>query len=172
MNVSEYESEAILGARAVLSHREVEGPRCLWLAREIPLPLTSGDKIYTARLAQALVAAGASVTFMGLANPAAPSVRPAEAIESRIEWSIVPGQPNPIVLALASPLPVLAARFGTRNYSQRLKAMLRAREFDAVILDVYAMVWAMDLIQKSKRNGARPLIAYIAHNFETQVSAD
>ncbi len=60
-----------------------EGLRCLWLARQIPLPLRSGDKIYTARLAQALAAAGASVTFVRLATSAASSLRPAEAFERR-----------------------------------------------------------------------------------------
>jgi hypothetical protein len=148
-----------------------EGLRCLWLAREIPLPLRSGDKTYTARLAQALATAGASVTFMGLATSAASSLQSAEAFENRIEWSIVPGQPNPTVLALASPLPLVAARFGTRDYAHHLKAMLGARNFDVVILDQYAMVWAIGHIRKSE-NGASPLITYIAHNFETQLAAD
>jgi polysaccharide biosynthesis protein PslH len=154
------------------SNREVECLRCLWLARAVPLPLATGDNVYTARLSQALAAAGASVTFMGLASSAAPSLRPAEALERRIEWSIVPGRPNPTVLALASPLPLVAARFGTRDYAQHLRTMLRAREFDAVILDQYAMAWAIDHIPRSGRNGARPVIAYLAHNFETEVSAD
>jgi polysaccharide biosynthesis protein PslH len=149
-----------------------KGLRCLWLAREIPLPLRSGDKIYTARLAQALVTAGASVTFMGLATSAASSLRPAEAFERRIEWSIVPGRPNPTVRALASPLPLVAARFGTRDYAQHLKTLLRARDFDVVILDHYAMAWAIAFIQRSERNGTSPLIAYIGHNFETKLSAD
>ena len=118
------------------------------------------------------MAAGASVTFMGLATSAASSRPAAEAFEDRIEWSIVPGRPNPTVLALASPLPLVAARFGTRDYAQHLKAMLRARDFDVIILDHYAMAGAIDHIQRSERNGARPLIAYIAHNFETQLAAD
>ena len=149
-----------------------EGPSCLWLAREIPLPLSTGDKTYTARLAQALVAAGASVTFMGLATSTAASRPAAEALEDRIEWSIVPGRPNLTVLALASPLPLVAARFSTRNYAQQLKRMLLTRDFDAIILDQYAMAGAIHHIQRSERNGARPLIVYIAHNFETKLSAD
>jgi glycosyltransferase involved in cell wall biosynthesis len=155
-----------------LSNPETETLRCLWLAREIPLPLTSGDKVYSARLAQALVAAGGSVTFMGLTSSAISSPRAAEAFEGRIEWIIVPGRPNPTVLALASPLPLVAARYRTRNYVQHLKTTLRSRDFDAVILDHYAMVWAVDAIRKSERNCAQAPITYIAHNFETQVSAD
>jgi glycosyltransferase involved in cell wall biosynthesis len=149
-----------------------KGLRCLWLAREIPLPLRSGDKTYTARLAQALAAAGASVTFMGLVTSAASSLPSAEAFESRIEWTVVPGRPNPTALALASLLPLVAARFGTRAYAQHLDAMLRARDFDAVILDHYAMVWAIGYLRRRERISARPLIAYIGHNFETQLSAD
>ncbi len=84
----------------------------------------------------------------------------------------MPGRPNPTVLALASPLPLVAARFGTRDYAQHLKTMLRSRDFDAVILDQYAMAWAIDHIPRSEGNGARPVIAYLAHNFETEVSAD
>jgi glycosyltransferase involved in cell wall biosynthesis len=154
------------------SDPEAAGLRCLWLARALPLPLNSGDNVYTARLAQALVAAGASVTFMGLAASAAPSLRPAEEFEGRIEWSIAPGRPNPTVLALASPLPLVAARFGTRDYAQHLKTTLRARDFDVIILDQYAMAWAIGHTQRSHSNGARPLIAHIAHDFETQVTAD
>jgi glycosyltransferase involved in cell wall biosynthesis len=154
------------------SNPETEGLRCLWLAREIPLPLSTGDKTYTARLAQAVVAAGASVTFMGLATSAASSRQTAEEFEDRIEWSIVPGRPYPSFVALASPLPLVAARFRTRDYAQHLKAMLREREFDAIILDQYAMAGAIDHIQRSEGNGARPLIAYIAHNFETELAAD
>ena len=157
---------------AGLSNPKAEGPRCLWLAREIPLPLKSGDKIYTARLAQALAGAGASVTFMGLSGSAAPLQQAAEAFEGGIEWVIAPGRPNPTVLALASPLPLVAARFGTSRYARHLKTTLHARSFDAVILDQYAMVWAIGHIQGTDRNGARPLIAHIAHDFETQVTAD
>ena len=157
---------------AGLSNPEAESVRCLWLARLIPLPPSSGERIYTARLAQALAAAGASVTFMGLATSAASSLPAAEAFERRIEWSIVPGRPNPTVLALVSPLPLVAARFGTRDYAQHLRTMLRARDFDAVILDQYAMAWAIGHIQGSKRNGTRPLIAHISHNFETKLAAD
>jgi polysaccharide biosynthesis protein PslH len=154
------------------SNPGAERLRCLWLARAIPLPLSAGENIYTARLAQALVAAGASVTFMGLATSTASSLPAAAAFESRIEWSVVPGRPNPTMLALASPLPFVAARFGTRNYGQHLEAMLRKRDFDGVILDHYPMAWAIGYIQGSKRNGARPLITYITHNFETKLAAD
>ena len=81
---------------------------------------------------------------MGLDSSAGSSLRLAEAFDSRIEWSIVPGPPTPTPLALASPLPLVAARFGTRHYIQHLDMMLRARDFDAIILDHYAMAWAIE----------------------------
>lgn len=113
------------------------------------------------------------MTFVGLASSAAASSpQLAEAFENRIEWSIVPGRPNSTARALASLLPLVAARFGTRDYAQHLQAMLREGDFDVVILDQYAMVWAIGCLQKCEGNGARPLIAYIAHNFETKLSAD
>jgi polysaccharide biosynthesis protein PslH len=134
--------------------------------------LNSGENMYTARLAQALVAAGASVTFMGIAPSVASWLPTAKMFESRINWSIVPGRRTPTVLALASPLPIAAARFRTREYAQHLEVMLRSRDFDGVILDHYPMAWAIGHIQKSKRSGAGPLIVYIAHNFETKLAAD
>src|SRR6266850_1854186 len=104
----------------------------------MPLPLNAGDNVYTAHLAQALAAAGASVTFMGLASPVSASLRPTEEFESGIEWSIAPGRPNPTVLALASSRPLIvhiAHDFETeltaeiaRNFRGNLfrKAALRA----------------------------------------------
>ena len=157
---------------ADLPDAAAEGPHCLWLARTIPLPLNTGDNVYTARLAQALAAAGASVTFVGTLSPAASPLQPEEALERRIVWSIVPGRPNPTALGLVSRFPLVAARFGTRSYAQHLGAMLRGHDFDAVILDQYAMVWAIEQIERSKRHRARPLVVYIAHNFETKLAAD
>jgi polysaccharide biosynthesis protein PslH len=145
---------------------------CLWLARTIPLPLNTGDHIYTARLAQAFAAAGASVTFMGLSNPAAPFRDLAEVFDNRIEWSIAPGRPKPSALAFLSSLPLVAARFGTRNYVQHIKTTLRACDFDAVLLDNYAMAWAVDLFHRGHSSGKTPLIVHIAHDFATALTAD
>lgn len=153
------------------SDPEVEGPRCLWLARTIPLRLSTGDNVYSTRLAQALAGSGAEVTFMGLVSSAASSLRPPQTFERRIAWNIVPGQPNLAVLALASPLPHVAARFSTHAYARQLERTLRAYDFDAVILDQYAMVWAIPHIERTRKS-AKPLIVYIAHNFETKLSAD
>jgi glycosyltransferase involved in cell wall biosynthesis len=146
--------------------------RCLWLARALPLPLNRGDNVYSARLAQALAAAGVSVTFIGLAGPASSAPALAEAFDSTIEWCIAPGRTNPTVRALASRLPLVAARFGTRRYARHLAATLRARRFDAIVLDHCAMVWAIAHAKNGRAAGTAPLIVHIAHNFETGVTAD
>jgi glycosyltransferase involved in cell wall biosynthesis len=145
---------------------------CLWLARKIPLPLNSGETNYTAHLAQALALAGSAVTFIGLDNPIAPAMRLAEAFEKRIDWSIAPGLPNPIILALASPLPLVAARYGTRQYARYLIGTLCVGDFDAIILDQYSMVWAIPHLRKAKWKREGPVIAHIAHDFETDVTSD
>ena len=47
--------------------------KCLWIARYMPYPLDAGAKVYSAKLAEALAAAGCSVTFLGFgAADAAP----------------------------------------------------------------------------------------------------
>lgn len=145
---------------------------CLWLARKIPLPLSSGESNYTAHLAQALALAGSAVTFIGLDDPVAPALRLAGAFENQIDWSIAPGLPNPTILALASPLPLVAARYGTRHYARYLKETLCVRDFDAIILDQYSMVWAIPHLRRAKWKRERPLIAHIAHDFETDVTSD
>lgn len=116
--------------------------------------------------------AGASVTFTGFAGSAGPSLRAAKEFENQIEWSIVPGRPNPTIIALASQLPLVAARFGTRDYVRHLKMILYARDFDAVIFDQYSAVWAIDHLRSSASHHAGPLIIHIAHDFETDVTAD
>jgi polysaccharide biosynthesis protein PslH len=116
--------------------------------------------------------AGASVTFTGFASSADPSLQAAKEFENQIEWSVVPGRPNPTMLALASRLPLVAARFGTRDYVRHLKMTRCARDYDVVILDQYSMVWAIDHLRSSASHRAGPLITHIAHDFETDVTAD
>jgi polysaccharide biosynthesis protein PslH len=121
------------------------------LAREIPLPLNTGDRTYSAQLAKALAAAGASVTFMGFSTSAASSRLAAEAFESRIQWRIIPGRPNPTIIALASPLPLVAARFGTGNYVRSLKTMLRARDLRMNRSPFWAFVLIVLIINFAQR---------------------
>ncbi|MEL6197632.1 MAG: glycosyltransferase [Pseudomonadota bacterium] len=140
----------------------------LWLARTIPLPLTSGDRIYTAGLVQALGGAGADVKFLGLANPDEP-MGDASVLSDRVTWVQVPGEPNTRVRSVLSTLPLVSARFATAPYRKALTEELEKRPPDVIVLDHYAMAWALPTV---RRLSERPIIIHIAHNVETEVTRD
>lgn len=144
-------------------------PRVLWLARAMPLPLDAGDRMYSAFLAQALGKAGADVCMVGLASPDAPHAEPSDYL-SGLSFRIVPGLPASQYRALASPLPLVAGRFGTPEYKCVLDALLRNERWDAIVLDQYALVWALPIIRTQM--GKRLPLIHVAHDFETQVTRD
>ena len=92
----------------------------LWLGRTLPLPLNSGDRVYTAMLAGAVARAGASVVFLGLGNPDEP-MGDLTVLEPRVQWRLVPGKPRSRIQSLFSLLPMVGARFATANYLSVLK---------------------------------------------------
>ena len=65
----------------------------LWLGRTLPLPLNSGDRVYTAKLVGAVARAKADVVFLGLGNPDE-SMGDLAALDAGIEWRLVPGRPG------------------------------------------------------------------------------
>lgn len=144
--------------------------RCLWLARAMPVPLDAGDRIYTARLVEALADAGAEVTFMGLQTTDGPPFREGD-LSGSVDWSVVPGSPRAMVPSLLSPRPLVAARYGTASYADELRHVLATGSFDAIVLDQYALVWALPVIDDCLKGTRRPLIAHVAHDFETEVTA-
>lgn len=142
-------------------------PAILWLARHLPVPLNAGDRIYTAKLVEALGRAGGDVHFLGLANPDYPDLD-ANELDPVVRWEIIPGRPRSTVRAMASRRPVVGARFGTPRYEARVRALLAERRYDAVVIDQYALAWALPLIAALP---ARPAIVHVAHDFETEVTA-
>lgn len=140
------------------------GPKILWLARMLPLPLHTGDRIYTARLVESLGRAGAEVRYLGLANPDAPELD-ASALDASVRWEIVPGPPGRASRAMLSRRPVVGARFGTPAFATRVRALLADERWDAVVLDQYGLAWALPLLPKG------PVIVHVAHDFETHVTA-
>lgn len=135
----------------------------------MPLPLDAGDRMYTAYLAEALAEAGADVHFVGLASPDAPDADPQAELPT-LRFTIVPGKPRSQLRALASRLPLVAARFGTREYHRLLEQILDDERWDAIVLDQYALVWALPLIRSSTHRDVRMI--HVAHDFETQVTRD
>lgn len=144
------------------------GPRVLWLARAMPLPLDAGDRMYTGFLAQALAEAGANVCFVGLPSPDATDANPQDCLSS-LEFRIVPGKPASQYRALASSLPLVAGRFGTGEYKRVLISLLE-EQWDAIVLDQYALIWALPILRT--RAGKRLPLIHVAHDFETQVTRD
>jgi hypothetical protein len=134
---------------------------CLWLARTMPYPRTSGDRIYTGKLAEALAASGTAITFMGLAGGADPEP------VNNIAWHIVPGAPRSLVGSLLSTLPLVSARHATTTYRAEVMRELRGRTWDVVVIDQYGMGWTLADIQLRSR---RSLLVFVAHDHEESIT--
>ena len=135
--------------------------RVLWLARNLPFPLVTGDKIYTAKMAEALAAAGAQITFAGY-----PSAAPAEPV-SGIAWHPVPGGPKNNWRAALDPRPLVAARHLTKRYRKHVGG-LAASAWDAVVIDQYGMGWVLDQRRRFQTN---PSFVFLTHDHEESVTA-
>jgi glycosyltransferase involved in cell wall biosynthesis len=140
----------------------------LWLGRTLPLPLNSGDRIYSARLVGAVARAGARVTYLGLQNPDE-KMGELGVLEPGVRWQLVPGEPRNRLIALLSPLPLVGARFATASYRQALARELTDGVHDVIVFDQYALSWALEDVRHLARN--RPLLVHLAHDFETEVTA-
>lgn len=139
--------------------------RCLWLARELPFPEDSGDRVYSARMAQALAAAGADVTFAGLG--AADATGP-----SPVRWHAIGGGPRPAWRALLSPQPLQSALRATPAYARVVRSLLKER-WDAIVLDHYGSAWLLPLMRHAHAGiGQRPLLVHLSHNHETSLWRD
>lgn len=145
------------------------GTSILWLSRTLPLPLTAGDRVYSAGLMAAVARAGAHVVCFGLENPDEP-MGDFGHLEPSVQWRLIPGAPRPKFLSLLSPLPLVGARFSTAQYRKTIARELMVSAYDAIVLDQYGMGWALFDVQRFARN--RPLIVHLAHNFETDLTAE
>jgi glycosyltransferase involved in cell wall biosynthesis len=150
----------------------------LWLARALPFPLDSGDRIYSARLAGALAAAGASVHFVGhaaaaAAMPAGDTAAPsgqAGGQERGLEgviWHGIEGGTRPTWRGLLSAQPLNGAIHATPAYRAQLRTLL-AQDWDMVVVDHYGMAWVLPEVQRQRRRLSRPpVLVHVAHNHET-----
>ena len=141
----------------------------LWLGRILPLPLNAGDRVYSAQLVGAVARAGAKVVFFGLNNPDEPTDGLTH-LEPMVQWRQVPGTPRSRFTSLLSTLPMVGARFATRQYQKEIARELATNVYDAVVIDQYGMGWALSEVEQLARND--PVIVHLAHNFETELTAD
>lgn len=139
----------------------------LWLARSIPLPLNSGDKVYTGKLASNISETGANLRYVGLADE--PCSPPGPHLSRKIEWIIVPGSKRSTLAAVMSKEPMVGARYGTGAYRMTVRAQLRKVRPDIVVLDQYGLSFALGELRCA---GYRGPIVHIAHDFETLVTRD
>ncbi len=140
--------------------------RCLWVARELPFPTNTGDRIYSAQLAQALARSRVDLTYLGLAA-SDPRDLPMGAGPT---WSGVPGVKKSYWLALFSRYPLVAAAHSTSALRARLIALL-SESWDVIILDHYSSAWALDLVKNSIRTqGRRTILGHVTHNHEEAIA--
>lgn len=140
--------------------------KVLWLARALPFPLDTGDRIYSARLIRALADAGADLTVAGLA------AQPASAVpdDCPVRWHTVAGATRPTWRALASTMPLVAAAHATPAYRAQVEAFAQ-QDWDAVVFDQYGLGWAMAAFQRRRASGGGPLLVHVAHDHEASVYA-
>lgn len=138
--------------------------RGLWLARELPFPLDSGDHIYCAQLAGALAAAGVDLRMAGFGYEG--GTPPAD---WPVDFHRIDGTPRGKWRSLFSPWPLVTAGHATPAYRAEVERLLR-EDWDFVAIDQYAMLWAIDLVKQARAHGRRPLVLKIAHNHETSLT--
>jgi polysaccharide biosynthesis protein PslH len=139
----------------------------LWLGRTLPLPLSAGDRIYSANLAGAVAREGARVVFLGLDNFDEPGGDLTH-LDPRVRWQLVPGAPRFRPLSLFSSFPMVGARFATEQYRKAIAHELALNIYDVVVFDQYGMSWAVTEVQRFARN--QPMMVHLSHNFETSVT--
>lgn len=141
--------------------------RCLWLARELPFPEDSGDRVYSARLALSLAAAGADVTFAGLAaGPVPPPFADA------LRWHAIGGGPRPLWRALLSAEPLQSSLRATPAYARVVRSLLKER-WDAIVIEHYGSAWLRPLLRDAHAGiGQRPVLVHLSHNHETSLWRD
>jgi hypothetical protein len=127
----------------------------------MPHPMDEGEKVYSAMLVQALGAAGATVTFLGLGDDGA------QPDTTGVNWIAVPGGCRSKASAFLSGMPLAAAVSCTSAYKSLLRDQLRKR-WDAVVLDGYSSGWVLKVcLRASNLSGlGRPVLVYLSKNHE------
>ena len=144
------------------SDSERDELKCLWIGRNIPYPLDEGAKVYSAKLAESLAAAGAAIRFLGFGDTSAvPSTT------LNVEWVSVPKDRRSRIVALFSSLPNQAAIDATKAYATLLDAQLCER-WDVIVLDSYGAGWALNrcLAFRAASADLRPILVHVSHNHE------
>src|SRR5271165_4000475 len=135
---------------------------CLWLARMIPFPLISGDRKYSAKLAEAFAATGVAITYLGFGGGSPP-----QHIDN-VDWYTVPGKPHGRVVSVLSMMPLVGARHSTSQYKNELRRQLHSKAWDIIVIDQYAMGWVPAYQRLFRRESCR--LVFITHDHEESVT--
>ena len=159
-----------MSAAAITRGMEAEKPpRVLWITRNGPGANPAGAEVYSLGLLEAVADAGASVTSLGLGPDG--DDRPAERGRGKsVDWRIVRAPERGTLRALASGLPLVAARASPGPLADTLTKVLEEQDFDVVAFDNYVAGWALDAVERAGRKPKRAV--YVAHNDETTLAAD
>ena len=138
--------------------------KCLWIAREIPFPANSGDRIYSAFLSQAFAASNGGLTFVALENKG----EQAEFDTSLVKLITVGGGRYSLLRGLLSTMPLVSAVHATQSFHQAL-GKLFSEQWDVIVFDHYASGWALQKYLRKVGKQSRAKMVYIAHNHEEKV---
>ncbi len=138
--------------------------RGLWLARELPFPHDTGDRIYSANLARSLAEAGVALTLVGLQPTAGVSVP----MDWPIRWEVVPGRARSALRSLFSTMPLVAAAHATSSYRNALRSLVE-EEWDFVVFDQYGLGWALETFISRRAPAKAPVLVHVAHDHEASV---
>ena len=144
------------------------GMDCLWLTLADPDPPMNGQFLYSSGLIRA-AAAGAVLEVAGFSLPGGRH-RDGQRTGAT-HWHLVPLHPLPRWREILSRFPVMVSRTRTPDLRRKLKKLLCARDWDAIVFDSISLGWALAEV-KAKFGAAptRPMLVYIAHNHEASVS--
>lgn len=145
-------------------------PRYLWLTRFFPYPAHAGDRIYSAKLIEALAEQECQLTVFcteGDSDAPLPPAGPAR----RAEWVVCrKGNQRRMWLYPFSHLPRHALRLSTPEPHRVLRGLLTRQAWDAVVIDYVSMGWTLPLLTDAARTtGRRPILVYLAHNHEASL---
>ncbi len=145
-------------------------PHYLWLTRFFPYPTYAGDRIYSARLIEALAEQGCRITIFCNEGKADTALLP-DNLPRRTEWiTCPPTSGNGIVRYPFSRLPRHAVRLSAPGPRRILRSLLARQEWDAVLIDYVTMGWALPLLMATTRTtGGCPKLVYVAHNHEASL---
>ena len=139
----------------------------LWLARTVPFPITSGDRVYSVGLLKGLTRF-ADITYIGMGDEG--SLHVARQAIPDVRWISVGGPLRSAPLALLSHRPYVSAKHSPPAMVAAALAELQGRAFDCVVLDQYGLGWAIEEFgDVFTAKGCA--VVYLSHNYEAELAA-